>query len=197
MAAEGKGAGQRRGAERVDGMILGVVLAGGQSRRFGSDKALAELGGVTLLARAVDRLGGWCDRVVVVGRESAPVPAPVLADWPRAGMGPLGGLAAALRMARDEGYDAVLSCGVDAAFLPADLAALLAPGPAFVADQPVIGLWPVSAVGAVEAILAGDGKHSMRALAEAVGARGVVLDVAPANINTVADLAAAAGRSEQ
>ena len=35
-------------------MILGVVLAGGKSTRFGSDKALAELGGRTLLARAVD-----------------------------------------------------------------------------------------------------------------------------------------------
>ncbi|MEY4238751.1 MAG: hypothetical protein RL339_1352, partial [Pseudomonadota bacterium] len=48
-------------------MSLGCVLAGGQSSRFGSDKALAELHGRTLLARAVDTLSGWCEHVVVVG----------------------------------------------------------------------------------------------------------------------------------
>ena len=53
-------------------MILGVVLAGGQSSRFGSDKALAELGGRTLLARAFDTLSGYCELVVVAGRERGP-----------------------------------------------------------------------------------------------------------------------------
>lgn len=90
-------------------MILGCVLAGGQASRFGSDKALAQLGGHTLLTRAVDALSGWCEHVVVVGREVAP--APTLPDWPRPGMGPLGGIAAALHLARDEGYGAVLTCG--------------------------------------------------------------------------------------
>ena len=88
-------------------------------------------------------------------------------DWPRPGMGPLGGMAGALRFARDAGFGAVLTCGVDSLGLPDDLPGLLAPGPAYVADQPVVGLWPVAAVGAVEAILAGSGRHSMRALAEA------------------------------
>ena len=83
-------------------MFLGVVLAGGQSTRFGSDKALAELGGRTLLARAVDTLTGFCEYVVVAGRELAP--APTLPDWPHAGMGPLAGLAAALHLAQDENY---------------------------------------------------------------------------------------------
>lgn len=169
-------------------MILGVVLAGGQSRRFGSDKALALLDGRTLLAHAVARLEGWCERVVVVGRACAP--APTLPDWPAPGMGPLGGLAAALRLARSEGFSAVLSCGVDAALLPADLPQRLSPAPACLADQPVIGLWPVSAAAAIEAILAGPGKHSMKALAAAIGARHVPLDAPPANINTPADLAA-------
>jgi molybdopterin-guanine dinucleotide biosynthesis protein A len=169
-------------------MILGCVLAGGQSSRFGSDKALAELHGQTLLARAVDTLSGWCEHVVVVGRAEAP--APTLPDWPRPGMGPLGGVAAALHLAADEGYEAVLTCGVDAPLLPEDLPALLAPAPAYLAAQPVIGLWPVSAVSAIEAILHGTGKHSMRALAEAVNARPVELAAAPANINTPDDLRA-------
>ena len=168
-------------------MILGCVLAGGQSARFGSDKALAELGGHTLIARAVDALSGWCEHVVVVGREIAP--APCLPDWPRPGMGPLGGIAAAMRLARDDGYAAVLTCGVDSAVLPDNLLDLLGPAPAYLADQPVIGLWPVTGVGAIEAILHGDGRHSMRQFAEAISARAVQCSAKPANINTPVDLA--------
>ena len=169
-------------------MILGCVLAGGLSTRFGSDKALAELHGHTLIARAVDALSGWCEYVVVVGRELAP--APTLPDWPRPGMGPLAGIAAALHLARDENYAAVLTCGVDSAALPDDLLDLLTPAPAYLADQPVIGLWPADALEAIEAILLGEGRHSMRQFAEAIGARPVKLAAKPANINTPADLAA-------
>lgn len=170
-------------------MILGVVLAGGQSSRFGSDKALAELGGHTLLARAVDQLSGWCEYVVVAGRETAP--APTIPDWPHEDMGPLAGIAAALHLAQDEGYEAVLSCGVDSVQLPDDLPGLLGAAPAYIASQPVIGLWPVSAVSTLEKILEGDGRHSMLAFAEAIGARAVKTAAKPANINTPADLKAA------
>lgn len=173
-------------------MILGCVLAGGQSSRFGSDKALAELGGQTLIARAVDRLTGWCEHVVVVGREAAP--APTLPDWPHAGMGPLGGIAAALALAQDQGYAAVLTCGVDSMGLPDGLPALLSPAPAFVDGQPVIGLWPADAFATIDAILRGDGRHSMIAFASRLGARPVQLPAKPANINTPADLAAAEER---
>ena len=170
-------------------MILGAVLAGGQSTRFGSDKAMAELAGHTLLARAVDLLSGWCEHVVVTGRATAP--APTLPDWPRAGMGPLGGIAAALHHALDEGYAAVLTIGVDSPDLPEALPSLLSPGPAYLAAQPVIGLWPASSAAIIEAILEGTGKHSILAFAEALGARTVTLSAIPANINSPADLAAA------
>ena len=173
-------------------MILGVVLAGGKSTRFGSDKALAELDGRTLIARAVDALALWCEYVVVVGRETAP--APTLPDWPRANMGPLAGLAAALHLARDDGYAAVLSCGVDSAGLPDDLLALLSPAPAYLADQPVIGLWPASASPVLDALLESDARHSMRAFAEAIAAKPVKTAAKPANINTPADLSAAEQR---
>lgn len=169
-------------------MILGCVLAGGQSSRFGSDKALAELHGETLIARAVDTLAGWCELVVVVGREQAP--APTLPDWPRLGMGPLGGIAAAIHHARQEQFEAVLTCGVDAPWLPENLPELLTPAPAYLADQPVIGLWPVSAGKALDTLLESDRKHSMLAFAEAINARAVRLPSPPANINTPADLAA-------
>ena len=168
-------------------MTLGAVLAGGQSSRFGSDKALAMLDGQTLLTRAVKTLAPWCDAVVVVGRDEAP--APTIPDWPRAHMGPLGGIAAALRHGASTGHSEVLTCGVHSVGLPDDLPARLAPAPAYLADQPVVGLWPASAASAVAAILDGTGKHSLRALAERLGARAVTLDTNPANINTPADLA--------
>ena len=170
-------------------MILGVVLAGGQSTRFGSDKALAELGGHTLLARAVDAMSGWCEYVVVAGRETAP--APTIPDWPHANMGPLGGIAAGLRLARDEGYDSVLTCGVDSLGLPDNLLELLTPGPAYLESQPVIGHWPAGTLEALEALLQSEARHSMLAFAEAVGARPVKIGADPANINTPADLTAA------
>ncbi|PKB14748.1 molybdenum cofactor guanylyltransferase [Novosphingobium kunmingense] len=172
--------------------LLGAVLAGGLSSRFGSDKALAALDGQTLLDRAVERLAVWCDSVVVVGREAASVP--TLPDWPRPGMGPLGGIAAALRHASDHGFAEVLTIGVDSPGLPDDLPERLAPAPAYVADQPVIALWPVNAAEAVTAILEGDGRHSMIALAERVGARAVRLPGGTANINTPGDLARIAPR---
>lgn len=167
-------------------MILGVVLAGGLSTRFGSDKALAEVEGHSLLSLAVDALSGWCDHVVVVGRATAP--APTLPDWPRAGMGPLGGLAAALRLAQDEGYESVLSCGVDSVGLPEDLLSRLTPAPACLAAQPVIGLWPASSATALEELLHGPEPHSMYRFAEIIGARRVEMDTNPANVNTPADL---------
>jgi molybdopterin-guanine dinucleotide biosynthesis protein A len=176
-------------------VILGAVLAGGLSTRFGSDKALAELGGRTLLARAVDTLTGFCEYVVVAGREMAP--APTLPDWPRAGMGPLAGIAAALHLAQDESYEAVLTCGVDSVQLPENLLELLSPAPAYLEDQPVVGLWPAGACATLERILESDGRHSMRAFAEAVGARAVKTPSQSANINTPADLARFGAEMEQ
>ncbi len=169
-------------------MILGAVLAGGQSTRFGSDKALAELDGHTLLATAVDALSGWCEYVVVVGRETAP--APTLPDWPRPGMGPLAGIAGALHLARDEGYAAVLTCGVDSVGLPENLPDLLGEAPAYLEAQPVVGIWPTAALETLEAILTGEGRHSLHAFAQALGARAVRLERPPANVNTPADLEA-------
>lgn len=175
----------------ADTRLLGAVLAGGQSRRFGSDKALAVLDGQTLLERAVARLVGWCGAVVVIGRAEAPVA--VVPDWPRAGMGPLGGIAGALRHAAAGGFRAVLTVGVDSLGLPDDLPEWLGVGPACVADQPVVGLWPVAVLPALEAILQAEGRHAVRDLIAAVGARSVVLPGASGNVNRPEDLARIGG----
>jgi molybdopterin-guanine dinucleotide biosynthesis protein A len=46
-----------------------IILAGGRSRRFGRDKAGAELLGSPLLQHVVERLAGVCDEIIVVTRK--------------------------------------------------------------------------------------------------------------------------------
>ena len=60
-------------AERLHGAVArrgltGVLLVGGASRRFGSPKALAQLGGQTLAERAWRILGEACDERLAVGK---------------------------------------------------------------------------------------------------------------------------------
>ena len=178
-------------------MILGVVLAGGRSSRFGSDKALARLDGRSLLSRAVEALSAWCDQVAIAGRESGPETGdtPCIPDWPRPDMGPLGGIAAALRHGAQHNFTSVMTCGVDSAELPENLLESLSPAPAYLESQPVIGHWRADAASTVEAILQSEGRHSMLAFARATNARAVKLASKPANINTQADLAAVENRN--
>ena len=166
--------------------LLGAVLAGGQSRRFGSDKAQARLGGTTLLDHAVAALNPQCDRSVIVGRENGPVAA--IPDRPQPGLGPLGGIAGALAYAASEGFDAVLTVPVDCVRLPANLRDLLAPPPASLAAQPVIGLWPVQALPLPDALLSEEDDRSVRSFARRIGARAVESDVDLPNINHPSDL---------
>lgn len=160
---------------------LGAVLAGGRSSRFGSDKALAMLGGRTLLDHATTALDAHCDAVIVVGRGE-------IADWPRPDMGPLGGIAGALIHAADRGYDRLLTAPVDCVRLPDDLRALLEPAPAFLKTQPVIGLWPVGSISDLRAILEDGSDLAVRAYARRIGARAVASDFVPPNVNSAADL---------
>ena len=164
--------------------ILGAILAGGQSSRFGSDKAVATLHGERLIDLARAALAVQCDAVVVIGRDGG-VP-----DWPAPDMGPLGGVAGALRHGQASGHHLVLTCGVDSVGLAPDLVERLSLAPAYVIGQPVIGLWAVEALARLETRLAGPGSHSMRAFADEIGARGVDLHLPLANVNTREDLAA-------
>lgn len=80
---------------------LGAVLAGGQSRRFGRDKARVDLGGETLLERAVKRLRPVCSEVILVSSRRLDWSALDLERVPDAlpGRGPLAGITAAVRHA--------------------------------------------------------------------------------------------------
>jgi len=94
---------------------LGLVVCGGQSRRMGCDKALMDLAGARLVDRAVDALAPFTDEVslatgsrpryVELGREC------ILDEV--ADAGPLSGLVAGLRVARESNFDALLVTACD------------------------------------------------------------------------------------
>ena len=73
------------------------MLVGGASRRFGSPKALVEVGGETLVERARRVLGEACEEVLVVGKRGE-LPFDVLDDGTDT-RAPIAGVVAALRAA--------------------------------------------------------------------------------------------------
>jgi molybdopterin-guanine dinucleotide biosynthesis protein A len=79
-------------------MTAGAILAGGQSRRFGSDKARERWKGRTYLACVAEAMrGAGLDPILAIGgvAEDLPDGARHVADrWP--GQGPLGGVLTAL-----------------------------------------------------------------------------------------------------
>lgn len=170
--------------------ILGAVLAGGRSSRFGGDKAEALLGGRTLLDHAIAALTPHSDAVAVCGRD---VPGTLsLGDRPGPGLGPLGGLNAALHHAAAEGFFGVLSTGCDMPRFPATLAAaLIGAGPAVLAGQQLAGFWPAALGAALDRHLAATDDRSIAGWLRMIAPRFVDLPGPPLpNINTAADLIA-------
>ncbi len=77
--------------------VAGVILAGGRSRRMGgTDKALLQLGGETLLERAVARLAPQVADIVISANGDlsrfASYTLPVVADSASDHTGPLAGI---------------------------------------------------------------------------------------------------------
>ena len=166
--------------------LLGAILAGGQATRFGSDKAHVIIDGTRLLDAVAHALSQQTDALIVCGREDPAYTC--LPDRPEPGLGPLGGLSAALAHAKVNGFDAVLSSGCDAFNLPVDLASNLAgEGPAIAQSQPVIGLWPAALSGTLDAFLANGGR-ALYGFAERVEARSVQFDPPIANMNSPEDV---------
>jgi len=98
--------------------VTAFILAGGQSSRMGRDKAFLQLGGRTLLQRALELARAVATEVRIAGqKEKFACYAPVVEDlYP--GRGPLAGIHAALRSSATE---LNLILGVDTPFLEAAL----------------------------------------------------------------------------
>ncbi len=166
--------------------LLGALLAGGQSQRFGADKAYARYAGKRLIDLVGSSLSTQCEDIVVCGREEPGFES--LEDLPTSGIGPLGGINAALEFALGKGFDAVLSSACDVPNLPKNLANILSgEDAAIVEGQPVVGYWPVSVAAPLDEFIASGGR-SMFAFADHIGARKIKLDPPLLNINQPQDL---------
>lgn len=171
--------------------VTGVLLVGGASRRFGSPKALAELGGETLAERAWRLLGEAFEERLAVGKRADELPLPFpLVDDGAAARHPAAGIATALRQVA---HDVCVVLPVDCPSIrPATLRALgdaCADVAAASSGDPLPAAYRRTALPALERCFA-DGRPLGSALAE--------LDVRPlavdrwelANVNVPADLEA-------
>lgn len=145
--------------------VSGAVLAGGQSRRMGSDKAALLIQGEPLLRRVASLVHAVTPDVAIIGppERAALVPdVPIIPDgWPH--QGPLGGIATALQAFAG---NAVLVVGCDMPFLnPALLRYLITLAPTYDAvvvradgeAHPLHAVYQQSCLPIIEAqLLAGD-----------------------------------------
>jgi molybdopterin-guanine dinucleotide biosynthesis protein A len=131
--------------------VLGVILAGGQSRRMGSPKHDLAFGNKTLLDYAYERLARQCDAVIINVQQNL-LGYTVVQDIFDGSLGPLAGLHGAMVWAKDQGYSHIATIAVDTPFFPTDYVARLKKNcdvPIVLAgskgrSHPTCGLWCVN-----------------------------------------------------
>jgi molybdenum cofactor guanylyltransferase len=164
--------------------LLGAIIAGGASRRFGSDKAAAMLKDKPLMQHVIDAVRPQVDDIISCGRVW-----PQLAcvwDMPQSNLGPLGGLCAALHYAAAENFDAVFSAPCDVLPVP-DMRSLMGDRPAVVAGQYLFGYWPSSLAAKLAQYLGSQSNHAMKAWLLACEAQEIASQNSFHNFNTQAD----------
>jgi len=141
---------------------LGVILAGGASRRYGSDKALAVLNGAPLLQWVVTRARPQVDSLAISGAARRGFALPVIADGVK-NAGPLSALCSILGWAEREGFPLVATFSCDTPFIPSGVVSSLrqaledydcAVAGRGGAVHPTFALWDVRARGKVETAFA-------------------------------------------
>lgn len=181
--------------------VTALILAGGQSRRFGSDKAAAEVDGEAMIRRVYRAAAPHAGSVlVVVDRADRRYDLPGLGRFvedaaPDAG--PLAGLVAGFRAAETSW---VLALACDLPFLTPEALRPLLDAPRDDADalvavdatgrrQPLCALYRVASVCPVADVHLREGRLALRDLLGALTVRTVALDGdALRNVNAPADL---------
>ena len=107
--------------------ILGVILAGGKSRRFGeSDKFFQKLTGETLLSRVIERISTQVDMLIINSnserKKFSEYPYDIIQDTIPGYAGPLAGILTGMEWASEylPEYKWVVTFAADAPFIPLD-----------------------------------------------------------------------------
>ena len=160
--------------------IPGLVLAGGLSRRMGTNKAMVMLGDAPLLSHVVRRISPQVSDVTInaathdKGGWAGTFGLPLLPDTLNGHAGPLAGVLAGMRhfRNREAAGSHFLTTPADSPFFPDDLVARLCE---HVSDNtiiiaassgqlhPVFALWPVALADDLEAWLKNDANRRIRA----------------------------------
>jgi molybdopterin-guanine dinucleotide biosynthesis protein A len=163
--------------------VWGVLLVGGASKRFGSPKALARLGGETLAERAWRILGeAFGQRRLAIGKGDLELPFPVVVEQSEV-RAPIVGVVAALRIT---GAETAVFLPVDVPLVTPALLRRLGEERAVTQTGPLPGAYGRADVRELERRLAA-ADYSLRV----VNPRVVEADPGLlANVNTPADLSA-------
>lgn len=198
---------QKPDTEKKAGSLAGIVLAGGESRRMGRDKATmpGPGGAATLLEYVAGVIAQRCEPVFVMAAQGQPLPAvqaQVVRDEVR-GQGPLPATGRGLRAAAEAGARYAFVCAVDMPLLSAELidelvqlatetnAEIVLPWDG--RSHYLAAVYRTDLAGRIDGLVAG-GARSMRALIDASDAQQIVLPESRflANVNTESDLLALA-----
>ena len=84
-----------------DNNILAVVLAGGQSKRFGEDKNQAKLGNITLLAHVLAKVTNKFEKILIISNQNLNIKTltsiTIVPDCIQGNLGPLVGVLTAMK----------------------------------------------------------------------------------------------------
>ena len=84
--------------------ILGVVLAGGKSKRFGEDKSKVKLNGKILLEHTLDKIKSKFDTILIVSNSKIVKDYIVIKDCIDGQLGPLIGVLSAMKWIKENNY---------------------------------------------------------------------------------------------
>jgi molybdopterin-guanine dinucleotide biosynthesis protein A len=180
------------------GILAGLVLAGGRSRRFGAEKAVAPYLGRPMMDWSLDILAAGCQTLAVnapAGSGAAALAASkglaVVSDAAGDPDGPLSGVLAGLVWARNQGAGWLVTVPCDMPGLPDDLLEQLiqragsGPGARLeTADgrQPLCALWSIGLIAPLRQAL-DLGHPPVWAFQDHAGMRRARLEVTLANLN--------------
>ncbi len=88
----------------IENNILGVVLAGGKSKRFGEDKSKAKLNGKILLEHTLEKIKSKFKTIVIVSNNTIVKDYITIKDCLKGQLGPLVGVLSAMKWIKKNNY---------------------------------------------------------------------------------------------